>query len=117
MSVISTVVTKQNHLYIKNYDSLLLKLFSFTTLKLMKYSRLTNYKIKRILTCSCEDLTLKGTTFYTNSCNAYNGLILKGYDHYGVCHSHNNFLMENVMQMILRASGAIVKESLPSLMT
>ena len=34
---------------------------------------------------------LEGSTVYTNAWKAYDGLILNGYDHYRVFHSHNEF--------------------------
>lgn len=34
---------------------------------------------------------LEGSTVYTDGWKAYDGLILNGYDHYRVFHSHNEF--------------------------
>ena len=48
--------------------------------------------------CSKEELMpiiqgkiLENSTIYTDGWKAYNGLILNGYDHYRVFHSHNEF--------------------------
>jgi len=48
--------------------------------------------------CSREELMpiiqgkiLEGSTIYTDGWKAYDGLILNGYDHYRVFHSHNEF--------------------------
>ena len=35
---------------------------------------------------------LEGSTVYTDGWKAYDGLILNGYDHYRVFHSHNEFV-------------------------
>ena len=37
---------------------------------------------------------LEGSTIYTDGWKAYDGLILNGYEHYRIFHSHNEFARE-----------------------
>jgi len=39
-----------------------------------------------------EGKMLEGSTIYSDGWKAYDGLILNGYDHYRVYHSHNEFV-------------------------
>lgn len=54
--------------------------------------------VEIVRNCSREELMpiiqgkiLEGSTIHTDGWKAYNGLILNGYDHYRVFHSHNEF--------------------------
>ena len=46
---------------------------------------------KRELMPIIEGKVLEGATIYTDGWKAYDGLILNGYDHYRIFHSHNEF--------------------------
>ena len=57
-----------------------------------------NVYVEIVENCSKESLMpiiqgkiLEGSTVYTDGWRAYDGLILNGYDHYRVFHSHNEF--------------------------
>jgi len=57
-----------------------------------------NVYVEIVENCSKESLMpiiqgkiLEGSTVYTEGWKAYDGLILNGYDHYRVFHSHNEF--------------------------
>ena len=57
-----------------------------------------NVYVEIVENCSKESLMpiiqgkiLEGSTVYTDGWKAYDGLILNGYDHYRVFHSHNEF--------------------------
>jgi len=57
-----------------------------------------NVHVEVVENCSKKSLmpiiqgkVLEGSTMYTDGWKAYDGLILNGYDHYRVFHSHNEF--------------------------
>ena len=57
-----------------------------------------NVYVEIVENCSKESLMpiiqgkiLEGSTVYTDGWKAYDGLILNGYDHYRIHHSHNEF--------------------------
>ncbi len=57
-----------------------------------------NVYVEIVKNCSKESLTpiiqgkiLEGSTVYTDGWKAYDGLVLNGYDHYRIFHSHNEF--------------------------
>jgi transposase-like protein len=43
---------------------------------------------------------LEGSTIHTDGWKAYEGLILNGYDHYRVFHSHNEFARGEVTPLV-----------------
>jgi len=56
------------------------------------------FYVQVVKNCSKESLIpiiqgkiLEGTTIYTDGWKAYDGLLLNGYDHYRVFHSHDEF--------------------------
>ena len=57
-----------------------------------------NVYVQVVKNCSKEQLMpiiqgkiLEGSTIYTDGWKAYDGLILNGYEHYRIFHSHNEF--------------------------
>ena len=62
------------------------------------HKRNGNVYVEIVQNCSKKSLMpiiqgkiLEGSTVYTDGWKAYDGLILNGYDHYRVFHSHNEF--------------------------
>ena len=68
---------------------------------------------------------LEGSTVHTDGWKAYDGLVLNGYDHYRVFHSHNEFARGKAhvngickcgFPLVMNLFGVLRKEGLHNLM-
>ena len=56
-----------------------------------------------------EGKVLEGSTIYSDGWKVYDGLILNGYEHYRVYHSHNEFAREKVILTVSNLFGLLRK--------